>query len=379
LQRKLRKFLPNNHVFHVGGFFNNKYLNKTSCFKFYLKSQVTHTQKTTFSLFSLCFHADNQPSTSKHDASYLHDADQVATGGKLKTIGFHTATWDVEGAFLDQDPDDVDRIFTNRKHPVALGCLQNTGSPVATLETENYVWRVSKVQPRPQYDMLNSGGTAFLFHKQHMAEFESLDFFKITDDIVGCEFRFGGRRMRVISAYIGTDRTADPEFSALIEYLLDNRAPDVTTIVMGNLNAEIGKRDQFAMGGSSQLGQQLMHDQSNHNGVLLTGLLEMTGFMLSSSFSESETTLETWATRDRAAQLDHILQSQGGGVRVEELKARYIDRIRTHHKCMFARVVVGDRPREIVSFEGPGFVKRKICEIEVFVTYPDLAMTATFI
>jgi hypothetical protein len=273
--------------------------------------------------------------------------------GNIALVGFHTATWDVEGAFLDQDPAIIDRIFTSRVPPIVLGCLQNTGSSVTSLETEHYVWRVSKVQPRPQYDMLNSGGTAFLFHKRDMAAFQDLEFFKITEDIVGCEFRFGGHMMRVISVYIATDRTADPEFTALISYLLKNPTPDGTTILMGNFNAEIGKYDQLEVnsGDYEQLGQQLMHDQSNHNGVLLKGLLEMTGFVLSSSFSESKTTLETCTTHDRIAQLDHILQSRCRRVRMVDYKAAYNDRIQTHHKCMFAKLMLDEAPpREIVSF-----------------------------
>jgi hypothetical protein len=270
---------------------------------------------------------------------------------KSNSIGFHTATWDVQGAFIGQDPNDVDRIFMNRVHPVALGCLQNTGSPIVSLETDNYIWKVSKVQERPQYDMLPSGGTAFLFHKQHIKEFANVDFFKVTENIVGCEFDYDGRKMRVISVFIADDRTAKPEFTHLITHLLNTKDTGVTTVLMGNFNAEIGKHDQLKVGSTERLmGKQLLHMQSNENGLLLKGLIELTEFTLSSSFSESETTLETWANRDRTAQLDHILMSHMGDFVVEEQKARYIDRISTNHKCIFAKIAICDQMERVSLF-----------------------------
>jgi hypothetical protein len=242
--------------------------------------------------------------------------------------------------------EEFDTIFEREpapSDPFQVLCLQNTGLAKGTLVTRGYNWRTS------------GGGTSIVLSKELCALVKAdLHFFEITDRILVCELLWSGQRLRLISFYAPCGTTAKLEFTELIAYLMDRRSDGYTTLLMGDFNAMIGRHDQYGQPDHDLTAyDNLPHDTSNENGVLLKGLLRLTQFRLESALSLSRTlqsTCETKGGATRLLQVDHVLVSPHSEFDTQVVMAKWLREIETNHKILITHIV--QRPA------GEGGVKR---------------------
>jgi exonuclease III len=209
------------------------------------------------------------------------------------------------------------------------------------IETDHYFWKMANARTRPQYGMSMSGGTAILLHKSRKPDFEDLEFLDVTENILAYKCAFFGRPLQIISVYVPDDETGKPEFAELISYLVKTGDRAVTNIVMGDFHAEIGKHDAAQ---DLKIGQMVSHRESNINGILLKGLLELTKFELHSSFG-SDSVLSTCVdvAKSREMQWDHVIVSHYDDFVVGQSQADWLDDIPTNHKAVFTEFTVKDK------------------------------------
>jgi exonuclease III len=229
--------------------------------------------------------------------------------------------------------DAFDAVFAKeplQADPFMLLCLQNTGLSKGTLATQHYDWKTS------------AGGTSIVMHKDLQALISGdIKFYEITDNILGCDLMLLGKKLRLLSVYVADDLTAKPEFTDLITYLMKNKQDDITTILMGDFNAMVGKNDQYgAVDRGLVAYENLMHDNSNENGVLLKGLLELTDYSLASGLCLSKSALTTCERGQdrRPVQIDHVLTSRHNDFGTFVLMAKWLPGIDTNHKALVTKI-----------------------------------------
>lgn len=104
------------------------------------------------------------------------------------------------------------------------------------------------------------------------------------------------------------------------------------TIVVGDFNAHIGKKD-ISPGDAYLIGPNLFHERNNDNGTDLKNLLHLSGLRLKNTFEKSKSLRITWKIGSSESQIDHVLMSHKHILNCIKMYAKWTS-VKTDHTIL---------------------------------------------
>lgn len=104
------------------------------------------------------------------------------------------------------------------------------------------------------------------------------------------------------------------------------------TIVVGDFNAHIGKKDIYP-GDAYLIAPNLFHERNNDNGTDLKNVLHLSGLRLKNSFERSKSISRTWKIGSSESQIDHVLMSHKHILNCIKMYEKW-NSVKTDHKIL---------------------------------------------
>lgn len=259
------------------------------------------------------------PLSMNQDASQSTETDRTT----LKI-----ANWNVRGCSEREKREELDLCFHLKGYSIVA--LQETRMAGCTIDTQNYHWFNVNDDTATQ-DRIG-GGTAILISK---AIYEEGCFKKISNNSCSVRCKTLKEPFIFVSTYIrSAEIRTNNEFDTLAKYVsgiagtLRNRV-----IIAGDMNARIGKND-LAEDDKEYIGGNLLHDESNANGIELKTLLHCLKMRDYLTLSKSKSVSHTWSNRTSTSQIDHILMNRMNDIVFPEVRAFFHPSIISDHKIL---------------------------------------------
>jgi endonuclease/exonuclease/phosphatase family metal-dependent hydrolase len=185
---------------------------------------------------------------------------------------------------------------------IGLSEVRREGEDTITLKSGNLLYF-------REGDQQSQGGVGFIVHKSlvdNVVKIESVST-RVAYLILRVSERYS---LKVIQVYAPTSTHSDDEVEAMYEDISKAMHSSKTyfTVVMGDFNAKLGKRD-----GEEQIVGQFGVGSRNHRGQLLAGFLEKEGlYMMNSFFKKREHRKWTWMSPDGVTknEIDFIMSTR---------------------------------------------------------------------
>lgn len=245
---------------------------------------------------------------------------------------FKFLSWNARGCSDSRKRNEMDNFFM--KNNYMLIALQETRIAECTLETSNYYW--FNVNVRGAKNRVG-GGTAILVRKSLLEENR---FRKISDNSCSLLVNIFGQKVVFISCYVRSDiNNGNSEFGRMSQYLIS--LPDQirqNVIIAGDLNAHIGTQDKADVD-KAIIGNNLLHQYCNANGLELKAFLHGARLKNYLSFSSSPSVKITWTNGRSTSQLDHVLMTVMKFMKIPRIRAFFDSTIRSDHKMVECDVI----------------------------------------
>lgn len=196
----------------------------------------------------------------------------------------------------------VDQVKVTGLDAIALQETRWSGS--GQINQGDYIFYYSGPTTRT-----GQAGTGFLIKRKLVANI--LNFEPISDRIAKLRLRSKYNNITLINVYAPTETSEDvvkEVFYAELQLTLDNIPNSDTTIVLGDLNAQLGKEPRY----KSVVGSHTLHQETNNNGEYLCEFAILNNlYIMSTYFQHKPIHKGTWVNPDPDSdtlnQIDHVL------------------------------------------------------------------------
>lgn len=234
--------------------------------------------------------------------------------GYTKEKGITLGTWNLQG--LNEEGAIINLVEEIKKYDMDIVALQETHLMTNDImEVRGYILYNSGGKTR-------TFGTGFLVKKSIITTVKT--FQPISDKLCYLTIDIKNTKMTVVNLHAPTEEKEEEQkdtFYEELENVLDKLPRNNIQIVIGDVNAKIGKEDMF----KSITGGESKHQESNDNGLrLINFAIERNMKIMSTHFKRREIYKGTWIIpgTNQANQIDHVL--------IQEKYARLINNVRTY-------------------------------------------------
>lgn len=188
---------------------------------------------------------------------------------------------------------------------------------VGILALQETRWKDEGIINRQKYSLLYAGedkqgmnGTAFMLNNKFREKV--MEFKKVNGRISYIRIKNNMANITILNVYAPTDGATDQEKEAFyekIEEACETIPKHDTLIILGDLNAKIGKEDFL----KDVAGKHTIHDVTNDNGIRLCNFAaEMNMYLASTKYKHRKQHKITWMLPGKTTgnQIDHVLISK---------------------------------------------------------------------
>lgn len=253
-------------------------------------------------------------------------------------------TWKIRGGNCSDKRDSIDDYLSLNRFGIVA--LQETKLAYRTCDTRHYKWVLGMSNGCPR----DARRLAFLIHLSCLRLVRKT--YDVSENILAIEVCEGSDITLIVNVHMPQHTGYQSDFDSLRSFLMSHH--HITTIVLGDFNAHVGKLDLTARD-RQFIGPNLYHDRCNDNGEELKNMMHLGCFSVKNSWSQSPSVLVTWTNSRVSSQIDHML-CNSPLTRFRQIFGTWVKSVMTDHKLLSAVVTFPSAmtyTRKRISFTAP--------------------------